>query len=107
MAEMAAAKHNHETAVGWAYHDATKHSFRSVRNNVHFLDWPNKPLPFKIYTTLDPIELPREVPPLDMPALEAISQGEWGMGSGEWGAEGKTMFLTPDAPSMPDLKDLA
>src|SRR2546422_8838703 len=90
MAEMAAAKHNHETAVGWAYHDATKHSFRSVRNNVHFLDWPNKPLPFKIYTTLDSIEMPREVPPLDMPALEAISRQ-----------------AEPTGDAIPDLKDLA
>ncbi len=98
---------NHETAAGWAYHDGTKHSFRSVRDNAHFLDWPNKPLPFKIYTTLDPIELPREVAPLDMPALEAISQGEWG-------AEEKTIFPiphspfpTPEATDVPDLKDLA
>jgi SagB-type dehydrogenase family enzyme len=87
---MADAKRNHETAAGWAYHNATKHSFRSVRDNVHFLDWPNKPLPFKIYTTLDPIELPREVPPLDMPALEAIS---------------RQTETAPDA--IPDLKDLA
>jgi SagB-type dehydrogenase family enzyme len=87
---MAGAKRNHETAAGWAYHDATKHSFRSVRNNVHFLDWPNKPLPFKIYTTLDPIELPREVPPLDMPALEAISRQAETAGD-----------------AIPDLKDIA
>jgi SagB-type dehydrogenase family enzyme len=102
---------NHETAAGWAYHDATKHSFWSVRNNAHFLDWPNKPLPFKIYRTLDPIELPREVPPLDMPALEAISQGEWGVGSGEWGAEEKTIFPASHSPlptpDLPNLKDLA
>jgi hypothetical protein len=71
-AGMSAATRNHETAAGWAYHDATKHSFRSVRDSVHFLDWPNKPLPFKIYTTLDRIEAPRGLPPLDMPALEAI-----------------------------------
>ena len=44
---MGAAKRNHETAAGWAYHDATKHSFQSVRDSVHFLDWPNKPLPSK------------------------------------------------------------
>ena len=87
---MAAAKRNHETAEGWAYHNATKHSFRSVRDNVHFLDWPNKPLPFKIYTTLDPIELPREVPPLDMPALEAISRQAETAGD-----------------ATPDLKDIA
>src|SRR5262245_41684510 len=90
---------NHETAAGWAYHDATKHSFRSVRDKAHFLDWSNKPLPFKIYTTLDPIELPREVPPLEMPALEAISSGEWGIGP---------PLPTPDSPlPIPDLKGLA
>src|SRR5262247_2622340 len=87
---MAAAKRNHETAAGWAYHNATKHSFRSVRDKAHFLDWPNKPLPFKIYTALDPIELPREVPPLDMPALDAIS---------------RQAETTGDA--IPGLKDLA
>src|SRR5215468_6710539 len=105
---MAAAKRNHETAAGWAYHDATKHSFRSVRDNVHFLDWPNKPLPFKIYKALDPIELPREFPPLDMPALDAISKGEWGVGNGEWGAEEETIFPTPHSPlPIPDLKTIA
>ena len=88
---MGATRRNHDTSAGWDYHDGTKHSFRSVRNNAHFLDWPNKPLPFKIYTTLEPIELPREVPPLDMPALEAISKQ---------GAE-------TDGEAIPDLKDLA
>jgi len=98
---VAAAKRNQETAAGWAYHNATKHSFRSVRDNVHFLDWSNKPLPFKIYRTLDPIELPREVSPLGMPALEAISKGGWG-------AEEKTIFPAFHRPfPTPDLKDLA
>jgi SagB-type dehydrogenase family enzyme len=99
---------NHKTAAGWDYHDGTKHSFRSVHSDAHFLDWPNKPLPFKIYTALDAIELPREVAPLDMPALEAISGGEWGVGSGEWRAQDKTIFPTPHSPlPTPDLKDLA
>src|SRR5215468_3848787 len=88
---MPATRRNHETAAGWVYHDATKHSFWSIRNNSHFLDWPNKPLPFKFYTTLDPIELPREVPPLNMPALEAISKQ----------ADEK------NGDAIPDLKDLA
>ncbi|HKQ72690.1 MAG TPA: SagB family peptide dehydrogenase [Blastocatellia bacterium] len=102
------ARRNQDTAAGWAYHNATKHSFRSVRDNSHFLDWPNKPLPFKIYTTLDPIELPREVSPLDMPALEAISKGVWGVGNGECGAEEKNIFATSQSPlHTPDLKDLA
>lgn len=102
---------NYKTAAGWAYHNGTKHSFSSVHNNAHFLDWPNKPLPFKIYTTLDPIELPREVAPLDMPALDAISKGEWVVGIRESGEARKLLFPTPASPlhtpALPDLKDLA
>src|SRR5262245_2393269 len=88
---MGVTRRNHETTAGWSYHDGTKHSFRSVRDNAHFLDWPNKPLPFKIYTTLDPIELPREVSPLDMPALEAISK----------------QAAETNGDAIPNLKDLA
>jgi len=60
----------------WKYHNGTKHSFWSIRRNTYTLDWPNKPLPFKIYPTLDPIELPREVPQLETPSLEAIAATE-------------------------------
>ncbi len=74
----------------WKYHNGTKHSFASIRSHTHSLDWPNKPLPFKIYLTLDPIELPREVPPLETPLLEAIAATEIGV----------------DAEAVPDLKDL-
>src|SRR5262245_65396240 len=88
---MGVTRRNYETAAGWSYHDGTKHSFQSVRNSAHFLDWPNKPVPFKIYTTLDPIELPREVPPLEMPALEAISK----------------QAAETNGDAIPDLKDLA
>jgi SagB-type dehydrogenase family enzyme len=63
---------NRDLVAAWTYHNGTKHSFWSIRRNAHFLDWSNKPLPFKIYSTLSPIELPREAPPLEMPALEAI-----------------------------------
>ncbi len=47
-------------AAAWRYHDATKHSLASLRANTHQLDWANQPLPFKIYTSLEPITLPRE-----------------------------------------------
>ena len=60
----------------WKYHNGTKHSFWSIRRNTYTLDWPNKPLSFKIYLTLDPIELPREIPPLETPSLEAIAATE-------------------------------
>src|SRR4029077_17952671 len=40
---------NRNSEIAQRYHDATKHSYASVRNNPHFLDFDNQPLPFKIY----------------------------------------------------------
>jgi hypothetical protein len=40
------------------FHQATKHSPRSVAMSLHRLDWSNKPLPFKIYRGLESIEPP-------------------------------------------------
>ncbi len=67
---------NYDLEAAWAYHEATKHSYWSVRRNAHYLDWPNQPLPFKIYLELDPIPLPSELPSLSVTALEAISATE-------------------------------
>ena len=64
---------NSEVDAAWAYHNGTKHSFWSIRRNAHHLDQSIKPLGFKIYTDLPPLELPREVPPLEMPALASIA----------------------------------
>src|SRR5437667_106530 len=60
-----------DTRAAWTYHDSTKHSLESVQSSRHVLDWPNKPLPFKIYPTLEPIPLPRAFPPSDVSALVA------------------------------------
>ena len=43
---------NSNLEAAWTYHNATKHSYASVHNNLHFLDWANQPLPFKAYTVL-------------------------------------------------------
>lgn len=64
---------NEDTRVAWRYHDGTKHSYQSVHRSRHFLDWPNQPLPFKIYTRLDPIALPRALEPSKGKALDAIA----------------------------------
>jgi SagB-type dehydrogenase family enzyme len=56
------------------YHDATKHSPRSVRANPHFLDWANQPLPFKIYPKLELIPLPRKLREIGVPALRAVAE---------------------------------
>jgi len=57
----------------WDYHNQTKHSPQSVRQNVHFLDWNNRPLPFKIYPGLEPIPLPLDTPQTGVAALSAIA----------------------------------
>jgi SagB-type dehydrogenase family enzyme len=56
------------------YHDATKHSELSLRTSRHFLDWNNQPLPFKVYSTLEPIALVKDFPKSGVPTLEAISR---------------------------------
>jgi SagB-type dehydrogenase family enzyme len=64
---------NRQTEAAWAYHDATKHSYQSIRAKPHHLDWDNHPLPFKIYSNLPAIPLPQNLSSSGMPALTAIS----------------------------------
>jgi SagB-type dehydrogenase family enzyme len=64
---------NHQTEAAWAYHDATKHSYQSIRATPHYLDWDNQPLPFKIYSNLPAIPLPQNLSSSGVPALTAIS----------------------------------
>src|SRR3984893_6780233 len=40
---------NEETDRLFAYHQATKHTYQSVRANAHYLDWGNQPDPFRTY----------------------------------------------------------
>lgn len=65
---------NRETRTILAYHEATRHSPRSVRSSRHVLDWENQPLPFKLYRDLEPIPLRRDFPGKDVPALEAMAR---------------------------------
>jgi SagB-type dehydrogenase family enzyme len=65
---------NRNAEAAQAYHDATKHSYASVRGNAHSLDFANQPLPFKIYATLEPIRLPAEVRQTGVAALSAITE---------------------------------
>ncbi len=64
---------NRNPEAAWTYHDATKHSYTSIRTNPHFMDWSNQPLPFKIYPTLEPMRLPGEVRQTGVAALSAIA----------------------------------
>jgi len=40
---------NEETERLFAYHQATKHTYQSVRVNAHYLDWRNQPDAFRVY----------------------------------------------------------
>jgi SagB-type dehydrogenase family enzyme len=64
---------NDQIDAVWAYHNNTKHSYQSIRANLHSLDWENRPLPFKIYADLEPIPLPENLSSSAMAALAAIS----------------------------------
>src|SRR5437868_12298001 len=65
---------NRNSEAAWAYHEATKHSYLSIRTNPHLLDWANQPLPFKIYPTLDRLGFPGEIRPTGIAALSAIAE---------------------------------
>jgi SagB-type dehydrogenase family enzyme len=82
---------NRDVQATWKYHDGTKHSYWSIRNNPHFLDWANRPQPFKIYPKIEPLPLPRDVPNTGVAAFSAISEPV----PSSW------------ADSVPDLQDLA
>jgi SagB-type dehydrogenase family enzyme len=81
---------NRNLEAAWSYHNATKHSYNSVRNNPHFLDWGNQPLPFKVYAALEPLPLPREVRQTGVAALSAIAES-----------------IYTEANAAPDLEALA
>src|SRR4030095_9983688 len=55
------------------YHDRTTHSPASVRTSGHTLEWDIKPFPFKVYTDLAAIPLPRALDPLGLDTLAALA----------------------------------
>ena len=81
---------NRDIQAAWRYHEETKHSYWSVRNHPHFLDWANKPLPFKIYPGIEMFPLPRDVSQTGVAALSAIAD----------------RVPSLQADSVPDLQDL-
>jgi SagB-type dehydrogenase family enzyme len=81
---------NQDSEVALHYHDATKHSYASVRSNQHSLDFNNQPIPFKIYPTLQPLPLPSDVRQTGVAALSAISE-----------------IVPPQTDAAPDLEAIA
>ena len=74
---------NSDTDIARRYHEQTKHSYWSIRTNPHYLDWYNKPEPFKVYPKLTPITLPRDFTPSGISALEALSKSANSDAAGE------------------------
>lgn len=81
---------NRNTEAAWNYHEATKHSYTSIRTNPHFMDWSNQPLPFKIYPTIEPMRLPGELRQSGVAALSAIAER-----------------VSPHVNAVPDLEAVA
>src|SRR3989442_11416596 len=54
------------------YHEATKHSEISLRTSSHYLDWDNKPSPFKQYSNQPSTALPRKFPHPQKASLKTI-----------------------------------
>jgi SagB-type dehydrogenase family enzyme len=52
---------NWATGVARRYHEATKHSYESVRRSSHRLDFSNWPYPFKEYVSLEPVPVPNDL----------------------------------------------
>src|SRR5215471_5930804 len=61
---------NSDISVALAYHSVTKHSYTSVRTGEHFLDWSNRPLPYKIYPGAGTLAMPRD---LSLPPMSTLS----------------------------------
>ena len=81
---------NDDISAAWEYHNSTKHTYWSVRGGQG-LDWPNQPLPFKIYKDVESIRLPRDGGPITAGLLEALG----------------TSPSSLDSQSIPDLGLLA
>jgi SagB-type dehydrogenase family enzyme len=72
---------NRDISVAIAYHEATKHSYTSVRSGVYSLDWNNRPLPYKIYPGAGTLALPRELSLSAASTLTALHQRSEAPGS--------------------------
>jgi SagB-type dehydrogenase family enzyme len=66
---------NRDLRIAREFHHATAHTPASVRTSDHTLEWDIKPFPFKVYTDLPAIPLPRDVDPVEVDALRALDSG--------------------------------
>ncbi len=71
---------NRDIEAAREYHDRTAHSYASVRQSGHSLDWDTKPFLYKVYPDLPVTPLSREFPQPSADTLEALHtfQGKGG-----------------------------
>lgn len=79
---------NRDIQVATDYHNASKYVVHSeghveeeflgsppdADSHAYVQDMEDRPFEFKVYETLEPIPLPREFPPANLPAMEALSR---------------------------------
>ncbi len=60
-------------SVALRYHTRTNHSVQSVEQDLYQMDRNDRPLPYKIYSSLEPLVLPNSFASSTMSALDAIA----------------------------------
>ena len=55
-----------------AYHEVSKHTVEKLRRTNHVLDWANMPEPFRHYEGVPLIDLPADIEPPDVTAVDAL-----------------------------------
>ncbi len=64
---------NHDINAARTYHAMTNHTRQRVSQNRDALDPSNRPLPYKIYSSLAPLLLPTDIPARPTPTLAALA----------------------------------
>jgi len=78
---------NRDITSAIRYHQSTKHSEISVRTSAHYLDWENRPYPFKIYEGLPSTPLPRDFQRPQANALRSVGGVKQGAEGARLGVE--------------------
>ena len=99
---------NNDILYSINYHEMTKHSEFSVMNSNYYLDWSNRPKPFKVYKELSSFPLPIDFPHPTLNAMTAISN----LSSDNESFNNRTQFASPlssskDVSKIITLSDLS
>ena len=99
---------NNDILYSINYHEMTKHSEFSVMNSNYYLDWSNRPKPFKVYKELSSFPLPIDFPHPTLNAMTAISN----LSSNNESFNNRTQFASPlssskDVSKIITLSDLS